>query len=254
MTGGKPSRETDRPPDRAWKVPEGRPRSAGSAEQDRAAGGRWRRTVACSGDQVALGTVDLRVRASGAIHAYLRWKQDGRTRTRHLGPVNQRTRVRNLAEAWERARRTGLLREEAPPPGSWASSREVRASMQGNRGRDTAPEVRLRSLLHARGLRYRVSARPIPGIRRTADVVFPKARVAVFVDGCYWHGCAEHYRPASTNSEFWREKIAGNKQRDETTNQLLGDAGWTIIRAWEHEDPADVAERVARSVRTADQV
>nr|WP_269436139.1 very short patch repair endonuclease [Saccharothrix sp. NRRL B-16348] len=127
----------------------------------------------------------------------------------------------------------------------------MRASMRGNRGRDTAPEMRLRSMLHARGLRYRVSTRPMVEVRRTADVVFPRVKVAVFVDGCYWHGCPEHYRPASTNSEFWRQKIEGNKQRDETTNRLLGEAGWTVIRAWEHEDPAAVVERVARAVRSA---
>ncbi len=120
--------------------------------------------------------------------------------------------------------------------------------MQGNRGRDTSPEMRLRSLLHAKGLRYRVSSRPLPDLRRTADIVFPKAQVAVFVDGCYWHGCAEHHRPSRTNAEFWHTKITGNQQRDTETNQRLTDAGWTVIRAWEHEDPVLVAERVSNAV------
>jgi DNA mismatch endonuclease (patch repair protein) len=141
-----------------------------------------------------------------------------------------------------------LVHDEALPPESWASSPEVRAAMRGNRGRDTAPERRLRALLHARGLRYRVSARPLPGLRRTADVVFPRARIAVFVDGCYWHGCPEHHRPAATNSEFWRTKIADNKRRDAETNRMLADQGWTVIRCWEHEEPSSVAERVVSAV------
>jgi DNA mismatch endonuclease (patch repair protein) len=150
----------------------------------------------------------------------------------------------NLAEGWDRARQQGLVHDEAPPPESWASSPEVRASMRGNRGRDTAPERRLRTLLHARGLRYRVSTRPSPSLRRTADIVFPKAHVAIFVDGCYWHGCPEHYRPARTNSEFWRMKIAENQRRDAETNCALADQGWTVVRCWEHEDPTAVADRV----------
>lgn len=116
--------------------------------------------------------------------------------------------------------------------------------MRGNRGRDTAPERKLRVLLHQRGLRYRVSSRPLPNLRRTADIVFPRAQVAVFVDGCYWHGCPEHHRPATKNSAFWRAKIADNQRRDAETNQALADQGWTVVRCWEHEDPESVAERV----------
>jgi DNA mismatch endonuclease (patch repair protein) len=168
-----------------------------------------------------------------------------------LGAVGHLKRAENLVAGWERARTLGLVGDEREPEGSWASSREVRASMQGNKGRDTGPEVRLRSLLHARGLRYRVSARPLPGLRRTADIVFPKARVAVFVDGCYWHGCVEHYRPSSTNPEFWSEKISGNRRRDAETNQLLSDAGWTVVRIWEHEEPAGVVDRVVHVVSEA---
>ncbi|MFF5991929.1 very short patch repair endonuclease [Prauserella flavalba] len=116
--------------------------------------------------------------------------------------------------------------------------------MRGNRGRDTEPERRLRALLHARGLRYRVSARPLPNLRRTADIVFPKARVAVFVDGCYWHGCPQHHRPATKNSNFWRTKIAENKRRDAETNRALAAEAWTVLRFWEHEDALTVAESV----------
>ncbi|MGC4773618.1 very short patch repair endonuclease [Micromonospora sp. DT44] len=123
--------------------------------------------------------------------------------------------------------------------------------MRANKARDTSPERRLRSVLHKRGLRYRVGARPLRDLRRTADVVFPAARVAVFVDGCYWHGCPDHYRPARVNGQFWREKIEGNRARDRETNQLLADASWSVIRVWEHEDPAEAADRIESTVRGA---
>ncbi|MDX3100461.1 very short patch repair endonuclease [Nonomuraea angiospora] len=140
------------------------------------------------------------------------------------------------------------MAEEPLPPESTASSPEVRASMRGNRGKDTEPELALRKLLYQRGLRYRVNAQPLAEIRRKADVVFLADRVAVFVDGCFWHGCPEHYRPSTRNAEFWREKIEGNKARDaETTEQLVA-AGWTVIRIWEHEDPAAAADKVGHVI------
>lgn len=121
--------------------------------------------------------------------------------------------------------------------------------MQANRNRDTKPELRLRRLLHARGLRYRVAVRPLPGARWTADVVFSKAKVAVFVDGCYWHGCPDHFRPPSRNPGYWGPKIERNRERDRMFTEKLENAGWTVIRAWEHEDPADVAAHVERAIR-----
>lgn len=138
--------------------------------------------------------------------------------------------------------------------GSWASSPAVRAVMRANRGKDTRPERALRSALHARGLRYRVGVRPVAEVRRTADIVFPGARTAVFLDGCFWHGCPEHHRPATgASSEFWREKIAENQRRDADTDQRLADAGWTVVRIWEHvpvEDAAVQVERIVRAART----
>ncbi len=131
----------------------------------------------------------------------------------------------------------------------YETSPAIRKTMQGNRSRDTKPELRLRSILHARGLRYRVAARPIPGVRRTADVVFTRARVAVFVDGCFWHGCPEHYRRPGSNVGYWDAKVERNMARDREVEALLADAGWTVVRAWEHEDPAVVADRVERLVR-----
>ncbi|WP_328701513.1 very short patch repair endonuclease [Amycolatopsis pittospori] len=180
----------------------------------------------------------------GTIRAYLRWRQNGRSVTRSLGPVRHTTRLENLVQAWDLARAQGLVHDEKPPPESWASSPQVRASMKGNRGRDTRPERRVRALLHACGLRYRVSVRPLPELRRTADIVFPKAKVAIFMDGCYWHGCPDHHRPAKTNSQFWREKIAENKKRDADTDRKLMNQGWTVLRFWEHEEPTYAAERI----------
>ncbi|MFE1134628.1 very short patch repair endonuclease [Streptomyces mutabilis] len=146
------------------------------------------------------------------------------------------------------AHAAGYVTTETVPANSWASSAASRAVMSANKGRDTKPEKRLRSALHRQGLRYRVGVRPLPGLRRTADVVFTKARVAVFVDGCYWHGCPEHHRPAKKGAQFWREKIAGNRARDAETNEALNSEGWFVIRVWEHEDPERAALEVARVV------
>jgi len=121
--------------------------------------------------------------------------------------------------------------------------------MLGNRGRDTKPELLVRSLLHKRGLRYRVNQRPLSGLRRTADIVFSTAHVAVFIDGCFWHGCPNHYKQPSTNTKYWRDKIDGNRRRDRETDALLTAEGWQVLRFWEHKDPADVAEAIERSVR-----
>ncbi|RUP31941.1 MAG: very short patch repair endonuclease [Mycolicibacterium sp.] len=116
--------------------------------------------------------------------------------------------------------------------------------MQSNKGRDTKPELALRSAVHALGLRYRVSARPLKQVRRTADLVFTKAKVAVFLDGCFWHGCPEHHTVAVTNSAFWAAKVEGNRTRDRDTDRQLEDAGWVSVRVWEHEDAEEAARRV----------
>lgn len=127
------------------------------------------------------------------------------------------------------------------PAGSWASSAARRRNMQAIRSRDTKPETLLRRLVHAQGLRYRVSARPLPDLRRTADLVFRPVKVAVFVDGCYWHGCPEHYVAPRTNSGYWSDKVAGNVRRDRDTDQRLKEAGWLVLRFWEHESPDECA-------------
>lgn len=131
---------------------------------------------------------------------------------------------------------------------SWASSAGVRRSMQANTGRDTKPELALRRAVHARGLRYFVNRRPIKGVRRTADLVFPRIRLAVFLDGCFWHGCPEHHTVAKTNATFWAEKVGTNRRRDVDTNSRLSEAGWTVLRIWEHESVDQAADRVTRTV------
>jgi DNA mismatch endonuclease (patch repair protein) len=128
------------------------------------------------------------------------------------------------------------------------SSPAVSAQLSRVRRRDTAPEVRLRSLLHRLGLRFRVD-HPISGVaRRRVDIVFAGARVAVFVDGCFWHGCPEHYVQPKANAAWWREKIAANRRRDAETNAALERLGWKVIRVWEHEPPAAAAARIHAAV------
>jgi DNA mismatch endonuclease (patch repair protein) len=133
----------------------------------------------------------------------------------------------------------------------WASSDASRKTMQGNRGRDTKAELAVRRLVHAAGLRYRVNARPEPDLRRTADLLFTRVRVAVFIDGCYWHGCPEHFSMPATNFEYWSGKIGRNRARDLETTALLEARGWLVLRFWEHEPPIAVAERIAELVRAA---
>ena len=122
--------------------------------------------------------------------------------------------------------------------------------MKANRSSDTKPELAVRSAVHRRGLRFRVSARPLVDLRRTAGMVFRKARIAVFVDGCFWHGCPEHHTKPSTNSGYRASKIAGNIERDADTNTRLESAGWTVLRFWEHEAPESVADIVQERVRS----
>src|SRR5579871_6964702 len=122
--------------------------------------------------------------------------------------------------------------------------------MSAQRSRDTSPELAVRTRLHRMGLRYRVHAAPLPSLRRRADIVFGPARVAVFVDGCFWHGCPEHGRRRhDVNGWYWPDKIARNQRRDADTDRQLAAAGWLVVRVWEHEDHDEVAARIADLVR-----
>jgi len=224
-------------------------KAARVAEQDRAAGGHANRIVSATGGP-AVASVALRRKRDGRrIYAYLRWSDRGSTVERYIGEVDRSTRADNLTQAWRLALEHDLARSHtkarSETSGSWASSPAVRAVMRANKGRDTQPELAVRSAAHALGLRYRVGVRPIPQIRRTADLVFPKAKVAVFVDGCFWHGCPHHYRPAKRNIEFWRAKIEGNVARDADTDRRLEETGWRVVRVWEHDDPAIAAAAIA---------
>ncbi|MFG2945528.1 very short patch repair endonuclease [Streptomyces adustus] len=119
-------------------------------------------------------------------------------------------------------------------------------SRQGSR--DTAPEVAVRRLLHAAGLRYRVNV-PVPGMpRRTIDIAFTKAKVAIFLDGCFWHGCPEHATHPKANAEWWRKKLDRNMSRDTETTEHLAASGWTVLRFWEHESAVDVARTITTSL------
>lgn len=132
---------------------------------------------------------------------------------------------------------------------SWASSVGRRHNMQANRSRDTRPELALRRLVHASGLRYRGNFAPLPGLRRTADLVFTRQRIAVFIDGCFWHGCLDHKHEIRQNGEYWTEKLRSNVERDADTNWRLKTAGWTVLRFWEHEDSVEVSTKISGTVR-----
>jgi DNA mismatch endonuclease, patch repair protein len=121
--------------------------------------------------------------------------------------------------------------------------------MRRVRSRDTTPERRLRSALHRRGLRFRVDV-PLPGLRRRrADVAFSRAQVAIFVHGCFWHGCPEHGSLPRNNRDLWRAKIERTTRRDRETADHLTAAGWTPVIVWEHDDVELVATQVERLVR-----
>lgn len=146
---------------------------------------------------------------------------------------------------------TERRRERAYDRGVPRPATEARANnMRAVRRTGTQPELRLRRMLHAAGLRYRVDMRLVfSGKAVRPDVVFTGQRVAVFVDSCFWHCCPVHGTLPATNAEWWKSKLTGNVARDAVVNDLLGEHGWTVIRAWEHEATADTLERVEEAVR-----
>ena len=123
------------------------------------------------------------------------------------------------------------------------------ARMSRQRRAQTAPLLDLRRELHRRGMRYFVDRAPIRGQRRRADLVFPRRRVAVYVDGCFWHRCPVHATDPKNNAAWWAEKLAGNVVRDRDTDAALAAAGWQVVRIWEHEDPVRAADRVQVALR-----
>lgn len=136
-------------------------------------------------------------------------------------------------------RRPGL-----PKPSSEAAHRRMSATGQ----KDTPAELKIRKRLFSMGLRYRADHPVLIKPRRRGDIVFPKLKVAVFVDGCFWHGCPIHGTWPKANAEFWRDKIETNRRRDDDTNRRLEEAGWKVVRIWEHEDPVGAANMIAEIV------
>ncbi|WP_037175817.1 very short patch repair endonuclease [Rhodococcoides fascians] len=123
------------------------------------------------------------------------------------------------------------------------------ARLSKQKRRDTKPEVALRRALHRRGLRYFVDRAPLKGMRRRADLVFPRRKVAVYVDGCFWHSCPVHATKPRNNAQWWADKLAANVARDRDTDEKLLAEGWRVVRIWEHEDPAIAADRVENELQ-----
>jgi DNA (cytosine-5)-methyltransferase 1 len=164
-----------------------------------------------------------------------------------LFPTNKRGRNKASARASRSSVTTAREHRRAGVPE--ASSPLIRERMRTTKRRDTKPERVLRSELHRRGLRFVVD-RTVDGTRRRADIVFRGPRIAVYVDGCYWHNCPIHGTTPKENREWWEEKFEANRMRDADTDTRLTQAGWRVLRFWEHDDPVVAAEKVAAFVRT----
>jgi DNA mismatch endonuclease (patch repair protein) len=137
-----------------------------------------------------------------------------------------------------------------PAPADAATSKRMRR----NRKRDTGPERAVRSALHARGLRYRVNHRlRLPELAVRPDIVFTRARLAIFIDGCFWHSCPEHGTAPVRNVEYWAPKLRRNVERDRRVDRALSEAGWLVLRAWEHEDLESVVNRVMTALDSVPQ-
>jgi len=145
-----------------------------------------------------------------------------------------------------KAAATAASSSAAPPnPATAATHRRMARTSQ----RDNARELALRSALHRRGLRFRLHRRVLEGSTRTVDIVFPRARVAIFMDGCFWHGCPAHASWPKTNADWWRNKIMANRRRDRDTDERLTADGWSVVRIWEHERLEEAVARVEAALR-----
>ena len=136
---------------------------------------------------------------------------------------------------------------------SWASNPGTARSMKSNRRRDTRPELAIRQLLHARGYRYRVDFAPWSNKRRRADIVFTRRRLAVFIDGCFWHGCPEHGMVPVSHAEYWEPKLARNVERDAETTAMARAEGWRVLRIWEHVSAADAVQLIVRTLEALEE-
>lgn len=130
------------------------------------------------------------------------------------------------------------------------SSPEASRRMAKVRQKGTEAEIALRRELYWRGLRYRIDFEVMQKPRRVSDIAFPRLKIAIFVDGCFWHGCPEHASWPKQNAEFWKQKIETNRLRDANTNERLRSIGWTVLRFWEHESPIKAADTIVRLIAT----
>jgi DNA (cytosine-5)-methyltransferase 1 len=160
-----------------------------------------------------------------------------------MPPTEGHDLVDSMSQPSARANGTARRSRSATPP---ASSHVIRDRMRNTRRRDTKPEIELRSALHRLGFRFRVDV-PINGSRRRSDIVLASDRVVVYVDGCFWHGCSEHGTIPKQNRQWWIDKLAANRARDDDTDADLVAHGWTVLRFWEHEDPL-VAAAIVKDV------
>lgn len=140
-----------------------------------------------------------------------------------------------------------LMNRNTPKPSSPEVSRRFRRTRQTG----TSAEMAIRRELHRRGFRYRVGYKVSSKPRRVADIVFTRYRLAIFIDGCFWHGCPTHGTWPKNNAAFWRDKIEANRQRDYDTNRRLAVAGWHVLRVWEHEAPVEAADRIERRLNVS---
>ncbi len=165
-------------------------------------------------------------------------------------PVKRAKGARNCERrSWSLSLLVGRMQRKRSARKQFASSPAVRRRMQATPRRDTPAEMRVRRALHAMGFRYSVDAKPLAHSRRRADIVFRRARIAVFIDGCFWHGCPQHGTWPRTNADWWRDKIVGNQKRDLDTDRELAEEGWRVFRFWEHQDPLVAARRMAAVLR-----
>lgn len=131
------------------------------------------------------------------------------------------------------------------PSHTTPTSATISRVMRANRGANTRPEVALRSAMHRRGLRFRIGIVLVAGrVRVRPDVVFTRARVVVFVDGCFWHQCPNHGRSPRTNQDYWLPKLRANVDRDRRIDEALAEAGWEVVHVWEHEAPDIATSRI----------
>lgn len=136
-----------------------------------------------------------------------------------------------------------LLKRRTPLPSSLAAKHR----MEAGKPKDTRPEMELRAALITLGSKgFEVNHKALTDLRRNADIAFLSERIAIFIDGCFWHGCPKHGTWPKANAEFWRAKIERNKERDIDTNKKLRAAGWKVVRVWEHENMVKVAKRISK--------